>query len=169
MTKDEVFAQLKEAFGLGKVLKKYRFLEPLAGLGESVSYWDWAKGRQEAEPSRWWDYENERTLAYVLMGLYCWELLGNTEFPPLPDAGPNVRRDSYAWLCLWSRSLILDHVHEWVTCQHDGGSGQSACKVCRNADLMSGGSHIICGICGEERFDPEPMVDRARWMLKERS
>ena len=169
MTKDEVFAQLREAFGLENVLKKYRSLEPLAGLSESVAYWDWAEGKQESEPSRWWDYENEKTLAYVLMGLYCWELLGHTDFPSLPEASPDVRRDSHAWLCLWSRSLILDHVHEWVTCHHSGKTGGPSREVCRTTGYMNGGSYTICSICGEERFDPRPMVDRARQMLKERS
>jgi len=164
VTKDETFALLREAFGLDSVLRKYQSLEPVAGLRESIAYWDWAKGKQEADPSRWWDYENEKTLAYVLMGIYGWELLGNIEFPPLPDASPDVRKDSHAWLCLWSRSLVLDHVHRWVTCRHDRGDLPS-CRVCRTTDYMSGSSHIICGICGEERFDPQPMVDRARKML----
>jgi hypothetical protein len=169
VTKDEVFAQLREAFGLDSVLKRYRSLEPLDGLKEAVCYWDWAKGKQESEPSRWWDYENEKTLAYVLMGLYCWELLGHTDFPSLPDASADVRLDSHAWLCLWSRSLILDHVHQWATCRHDRRSGRPSLDVCPSVGHIDGGeSHIICAICGEERFDPQPMVGRARTMLDER-
>jgi hypothetical protein len=110
---------LKQAFGLDGVLGKYGAMEPLDGLRESLKYWDWAKGMQEK---------------------------AHEDYPPLPDASPEVLADSHAHLCLWSRSLILDHVHRWV---NRGGSP-------------------VCGICGEQRFDPQPMVDRARRMLKEK-
>jgi hypothetical protein len=148
VTKAEAFALLKQAFGLDSVLKKNDSMTPLEGLRESMKYWDWAKDMQDKVPSdgRWWEYENEKTLAYVLMGMFCWRLLGHEDFPPLPDAGPEVRLDSHALLCLWSRSLILDHVHQWV---NRGGTP-------------------VCGICGEERFDPQPMVGRARRMLREK-
>ena len=148
MTKAEAFALLKQAFRLDSVLKKNDSMTPLEGLRESMKYWDWAKDMQDKVPSdgRWWEYENEKTLAYVLMGMFCWRLLGHEDFPPLPDAGPEVRLDSHALLCLWSRSLILDHVHQWV---NRGGTP-------------------VCGICGEERFDPQPMVGRARRMLREK-
>ncbi len=147
MTKSEVQAMLRVAFGLEDVLEKYAAMTPLEGLRESLKYWDWAKSMQESGPSggRWWEYENEKTLAYVLMGMFCWQLLGHEEYPPLPDAGPDVMADSHAHLCLWSRSLILDHVHQWVA-----RGGAPACRV-----------------CGEARFDPQPMVDRARRMLRE--
>ena len=148
MTKAEAQAILKGAFGLDGVLQKYGAMEPLDGLRESLKYWDWAKGMQEKAPAdaRWWEYENEKTLAYVLMGMFCWRLLGHDDYPPLPEASPEVLADSHAHLCLWSRSLMLDHVHHWV---NRGGSP-------------------ACGICGEQRFDPQPMVDRARRMLKEK-
>ena len=148
MTKAETFAILKEAFGLESVLKKYASMEPVEGLKQSLDYWDWAKQMQEGAPSdgRWWEYENEKTLAYVLMGMFCWRLLGNEDYPRLPETSPEVRMDSHAHLCLWSRSLILDHVHQWVNL----------------------GGTPVCGVCGEQRFDPQPMVDRARRMLKEK-
>lgn len=148
MTRDEAQDILNQAFGLPDVVRKYAAMGALDGLQESLKYWDWAGGMQEKAPSgaRWWDYENEKTLAYVLMGMFCWRLLGHEEYPPLPEAGPDVLADLHAHLCLWSRSLILDHVHRWV----------------------SRGGAPVCGICGEERFDPQPMVDRARRMLQER-
>ncbi len=148
MTKAEVFAMLRRAFGLDDKLKKYESLEPLGGLRESIKYWDWAKEMQDKADGRWWEYENEKTLAYVLMGVFCWRLLGHDEFPSLPDAGPEVMADSHAHLCLWSRSLPLDHVHKWVSRR---GSGVP-----------------VCGVCGEERFDPQPMVNIAHKMLAER-
>ena len=148
MTRSEVFALLKQAFGLESTLKKYESLEPVNGLREAVRYWDWAKGMQDRGDGdkSWWEYENEKTLAYVLMGVYCWRVLGHDDFPSPPDTGPELRADSHAYLCLWSRSLILDHVHQWV----------------------SRGGSPVCSICGEPRFDPQPMVDRARRMLKEK-
>ena len=148
MTKAETLAMLKRAFGLDSVLKKFDSVAPLEGLKESLEYWDWAKEMQEKTPSdgRWWEYENEKTLAYVLMGMFCWRVLGHEDYPSLPEASAEVRADSHAHLCLWSRSLILDHVHGWV---NRGGTP-------------------VCGVCGEERFDPQPMVDRARRMLKEK-
>jgi len=148
VTKAEAFALLRQAFGLDSVLKKYDSMTPLDGLRESMKYWDWAKDMQDKSPSdgRWWEYENEKTLAYVLMGMFCWRLLEHDDFPPLPDTGPEVRLDSHAHLCLWSRSLILDHLHQWV---NRGGTP-------------------VCGVCDEERFNPQPMVDRARRMLKEK-
>lgn len=146
MTQAEAQVILKQAFGLGGVLRKYAAMEPLPGLRESLEYWDWARGMQEKAPpdGRWWEYENEKTLAYVLMGMFCWRLMGHEDYPALPDAGPEVLADSHAHLCLWSRSLILDHVHRWV----------------------SRGGSPVCAICGEQRFDPQPMVDRARRMLE---
>ncbi len=148
MNRVEAHATLREAFGLDGILKKYDAMGPLDGLRESLKYWDWAKGMQESPSSggNWWELENEKTLAYVLMGMFCWQLLGHEDYPPLPDAGPDVLADSHAHLCLWSRSLILDHVHRWV----------------------SRGGSPVCGVCGEQRFDPQPMVDRARRMLRER-
>ncbi len=148
MTGREVQAILKGAFGLEDVLKKYAAMAPLDGLRESLRYWDWARTMQEdgSATGRWWEYENEKTLAYVLMGMFCWRLMGHEDYPPLPDAGPDVLADSHAHLCLWSRSLIMDHVHRWV----------------------SRGGSPVCGICGEPRFDPQPMVDRARRMLEQR-
>jgi hypothetical protein len=148
VTKTETYSILKKAFGLEGVLRKYDSMAPLEGLEESLKYWDWAKEMQEKGPSdgRWWEYENEKTLAYVLMGMFSWRLLGHEDYPALPDAGPDVCADSHAHLCLWSRSLILDHVHQWV---NRGGSP-------------------VCGVCGEQRFDPQPMVDRVRRMLKDK-
>jgi len=148
VTKSETLAILKQAFGLDGVLKKYDLMAPLEGLRESLKYWDRSKEMQEkaASDGRWWEYENEKTLAYVLMGMFCWLLLGHENYPSLPGASPEVRMDSHAHLCLWSRTLILDHVHQWV---NRGGTP-------------------VCGVCGEERFDPQPMVDRARRMLEER-
>jgi len=172
MTESEAFAILDEAFGLDDVMAKYRPLEALKGLKEAVSYWNWAKGMQETTNAgaAWWEYENHKTLAYVLMGLYCWRVLGHDDFPPLPDADPDVLRDQHALLCLWSRSLILDHVHRWRTCDHLGTKNQSICPQCQMAGkpTSEGLSHMICGVCGEERFDPQPMVDRASRMLRER-
>lgn len=147
VTKTEVYALLRQAFGLEKTLSKYELLEPLDGLREAIAYWDWAKEMQDGATGdkSWWQYENEKTMAYVLMGIYCWRVLGHDDFPPLPDAAPEVLADSHAHLCLWSRSLVLDHVHKWIS---DGGDP-------------------VCGICGEERFDPQPMVNRARELLRE--
>lgn len=171
MTEDELFALLRRAFGLDSVLKKYRALEPLEALTESAGYWDWAKGVQDGcrTNSVWWEYENHKTLAYVLMGVYCWRLLEHDEFPSLPDAGPDVMADSHALLCLWSRSLILDHVHKWVNCRHDGAGLPSHPKCAAAAQGEPGGLyHQICDVCGEERFDPQPMLDRAYRMLEQR-
>ncbi|MDD1652702.1 MAG: hypothetical protein LUO86_06685 [Methanomicrobiales archaeon] len=97
MTKAETFAILKQAFGLDSVLKKYDSVAPLDGLKESLKYWDWAKEAQEKTPSdgRWWEYENEKTLAYVLMGMFCWRLLGHDDYPSLPGASPEVRMDPH--------------------------------------------------------------------------
>jgi hypothetical protein len=148
VTDSETYTLLREAFGLDSTLKKYENLSPLDGLRESVKYWDWANGMQDKTASGGgrWEYENEKTLAYVLMGMFCWRLLGHEDYPALPETSPDVRADSHAHLCLWSRSLILDHVHRWV----------------------SRGGTPVCGVCGEERFDPQPMVNRARRMLKEK-
>ena len=170
MTGDEVVALLRKAFGLDTTLKKYESLGPLDGLRESIRYWDWAKGVQDSTSSDsvWWEHENHKTLAYVLMGVYCWRLLGHDEFPALPDATPDVMADSHALLCLWSRSLILDHVHKWDTCQHDRANRPSHPKCSTTGQMNGGLYHQICGICGEERFDPQPMLDRAHAMLKER-
>lgn len=172
-TEDEVFTALHEAFGLGDVLAKYKPLNALEGLKEAVSYWNWAKGIQEGAPAgaAWWEYENHKTLAYVLMGIYCWRVLGHDDFPQLPDADPEVMRDRHALLCLWSRSLVLDHVHRWQTCRHcplGSDSIHPRCKKIVGQWDSESLSHIICGICGEERYDPQPMVDRANKMLKER-
>jgi len=172
MTESEAFANLAEAFGLDDVLARYRPLGALDGLKEAVSYWNWAKRMQDGTNAgaAWWEYENHKTLAYVLMGLYCWRVLGHDDFPPLPDADPDVLRDRHALLCLWSRSLILDHVHRWQACDHLGTKNQSIHPRCQMAGqpTSEGLSHIICGVCGEERFDPQPMVDRASRMLSER-
>lgn len=147
MTRNEINVILTRAFGLEDVLDRFEAMHPLDALRESIKYWDWAKAMQDSGPGAGWaKYENEKTLAYVLMGMYCWRLGGHEEYPALPDAGADVMADSHAHLCLWSRSLILDHVHRWT----------------------SRGGSPVCRICGEERFDPEPMVRRARNMLKER-
>ncbi|OGO07302.1 MAG: hypothetical protein A2Y61_06970 [Chloroflexi bacterium RBG_13_60_13] len=172
MTEAEVFTTLAEAFGLDDVLARYRPLEALEGLKEAIGYWDWSKGMQEGANAgaAWWEYENHKTLAYVLMGVYCWRLLGHDDFPHLPDADPDVLRDRHALLCLWSRSLILDHVHRWQTCHHVAARNRSSHPRCKMAGQQTseGLSHTICGVCGEERFDPQPMVDRANSMLRER-
>jgi hypothetical protein len=172
LTEGEVFTRLRGAFGLDDVLAKYRSLKAFEGLKEAVSYWNWAKGMQEGATagSAWWEYENHKTLAYVLMGIYCWRLLGHADFPPLPNADPEVMRDQHALLCLWSRCLILDHVHRWQTCHHIVTRNHSIHPQCKMVGQQEseGLSHIICGICGEERYDPQPMVDRANKMLKER-
>lgn len=172
MTEDEVYAMLAKAFGPGTRLKEFRDLGPLEGLRESVKYWHWAEDIQEKATSdrKWWEYENEKTLAYVLMGVFCWRLLGHDDFPALPDASPDVLMDEHAHLCLWSRSLPLDHVHKWVTCHHDRKTNRAShprCKITGGKGSV-GLSHQICDVCGEERFDPQPMVDRAQRMLKER-
>ncbi|HWR69731.1 MAG TPA: hypothetical protein VN415_01560 [Dehalococcoidia bacterium] len=148
MTKSESLAILRQAFGLDSVLKKYDSMAPLEGLRESLKYWDRSKEMQEkaASDGGWWEYENEKTLAYVLMGMFCWRLLGHEDYPSLPEVSPEVRTDSHAHLCLWSRSLILDHVHQW----------------------LNRGGTPVCVVCGEERFDPQPMVDRARRMLEDK-
>jgi len=173
MTQGEVFALLRKAFGLDSVLKKYESLEPLEGLKEAIDLWDWAKDIQEkaASDSVWWEYENHKTLAYVLMGVYCRRVLGRNDFPPLPDASPEVLGDTHALLCLWSRCLILDHVHRWQNCHHGATARSSAHPQCKMAGRTEseGLSHIICGICGEERYDPQPMLDRAYKILEERS
>jgi hypothetical protein len=173
VTQGEVFEILLEAFGLDSVLEKYESLEPLEGLKEAVSLWDWAKGIQDrvASDSVWFEYENHKTLAYVLMGVYCRRVLGQDDFPPLPDASPEVLRDPHALLCLWSRCLILDHVHSWQDCHHGATERSPAHPQCKMAGRTGseGLSHIICGICGEERYDPQPMLDRAHKILRERS
>ncbi|MCX5998502.1 MAG: hypothetical protein NTU41_02625, partial [Chloroflexi bacterium] len=78
--------------------------------------------------------------------------------------------DAHAHLCLWSRCLPLDHVHQWANCRHDARAGgqpsQPKCRMISEAGY-GGLHHIICGICGEERFDPQPLVGKARQMLKE--
>ena len=165
MTEDEAYAILHRAFGLTDALRRYRDLKPLDGLRESLENWDRFQAMQDRGQGDPWDVENNKTLAYVMMGMFCWRLLGHVDYPDLPQAGPDVMRDSHAHLCLWSRSIILDHVHSWTTCHHSGKS--SPHPACR----LSGGfrgSHIICAVCSEERFDPQPMVDRARTMLTER-
>lgn len=171
MTKDEVFAQLRQAFGLDSILKRYESLQPLDGLAEAVRYWDWAKDVQEraASDRAWWEYENEKTLAYVLMGVFCWQVLGHDDFTPLADASPDVLMDKHAHLCLWSRCLILDHVHRWEDCRHDARTNSPSHPKCRvTGQTASGGLyHPICGICGEERYDPQPMLDRAHRMMKD--
>jgi hypothetical protein len=93
VTKSETLAILKQAFGLDSVLKKYDSMAPLEGLRESLKYWDRSKEMQEKATSdgRWWEYENEKTLAYVLIGMFCWRLLGHEDYPSLPEAGPEVR------------------------------------------------------------------------------
>jgi hypothetical protein len=172
MTESEVFAMLGEAFHLDRVLAKYRPLKALEGLQEATGYWSWSKCMQEGAEAgtAWWEYENHKTLAYVLMGVYCWRVLGHDEFPPLPDADADVSRDRHALLCLWSRSLLLDHVHRWQTCGHITANSRSIHPRCRIAGHQTpeGLSHMLCGICGEDRFDPQPMVDRANRILKER-
>ncbi len=176
MTKDEVFAQLREAFKLDSTLKKYKSLEPLEGLTEAVKYWDWAKGMQDrtTSDSKWWAYENEKTLAYVLMGIFCWRLLGHDDFPPLPEASQTTEEvlgDPHALLCLWSRCLPSDHVHKWENCHHHGTTNKSPshpkCKATRQKE-WGGFYHQICGVCGEERFDPQPLLDKAHETLEER-
>ncbi|OGO01741.1 MAG: hypothetical protein A2Y72_02940 [Chloroflexi bacterium RBG_13_53_26] len=170
MTKDEVFTQLREAFGLDSTLNRFKPLEPLDGLREAVKSWEWAKEVQDrtTSDSVWWEHENHKTLAYVLMGMYCWQLLGHNDFPGLPDASPEVLRDAHALLCLWSRSLILGHVHRWENCRHDRTKNNRAshpkCQI-TGLSKFGGLHHVICGICGEERYDPQPLVDRAHKML----
>ncbi|MBM4444874.1 MAG: hypothetical protein FJ020_06185 [Chloroflexi bacterium] len=172
MTGTEVFNMLAGAFGLEDVLAKYRPVKAIEGLAKAMAYWDWSKDMQEGAGAgpEWWEYENHKTLAYVLMGVYCWRVLGHDEFPPLPDADPDVLSDRHALLCLWSRSLILDHVHRWQNCRHAPGTNRFTHPQCEMAGRQEseGLSHIVCGICGEERFDPQPMVDRAKRMLSER-
>ena len=173
MTKDEAFAELRQAFKLDSTLKRYESLEPLEGLTEAVKYWDWAKAIQDRATSdkMWWAYENEKTLAYVLMGMCCWQLLGHDDFPPLPDVSQEVLSDAHAHLCLWSRCLLSDHVHIWEECRHagtmNGYPSHPKCKVTGQSE-WGGLCHQICGICGEERYDPQPMLDKAHQMLKER-
>lgn len=172
MTKDEAFAKLRQAFGLDSTLKKYESFEPLEGLREAVKYWDWAKDIQDRTTSNrtWAEIENEKTLAYVLMGMFCWRLLGHDDYPSLPDASPEVVMDAHAHLCLWSRSLPLDHVHKWEQCRHEGRDRRASHPACRTAGESEFGGlyHQICGICGEERYDPQPLVDKTHEMLKER-
>lgn len=172
MTEGEVFAALRDAFGLRDVLANYRRLNAVEGLSEAIDYWEQSRRAQDSAASdpAWWEYENHKTLAYVLMGVYCWRTLGHDDFPPLPEADPEVQRDRHALLCLWSRSLILDHVHRWHTCHHKTAGSHSIHPQCKLAGRQpsEGLSHIICGICGEERYDPQPMVDRAIKMLRER-
>ncbi|MCX5998503.1 MAG: hypothetical protein NTU41_02630, partial [Chloroflexi bacterium] len=81
MTKDEVSVLLRQAFNLDSTVQKHLSLEPLRGLSEAVKYWDWAKSMQDntASDSKWSAYENEKTLAYVLMGIQCWRLLGHED------------------------------------------------------------------------------------------
>ncbi len=57
MTKDEVFTQLREAFGLDSTLNRFKPLERLDGLREAVKYWDWAAVsvvKSGTTGNRWW-------------------------------------------------------------------------------------------------------------------
>lgn len=152
-------------------IEAYENLPANEGLKQALVFVNEATSEQETARSdflpRLWG--NDVPISIALLAIFIHLAEGGTMFPELPCI-ERISGKASAALQLWAIDLISDHDHVWEHCYHSreqhGLASHQRCNL--EAIHCAGFLHILCAICGINKYDTRPLIIRAQQLSKVR-